>query len=105
MGYYDESTGKYIAIYNGYKVSIIETYAKDSEEEIAKFKALTKDYDVIQNNHLTRLRIKEMLIRKDIVGDKYREEFQDPEDQKLFERVEQETKNQEARKERNREVY
>lgn len=53
VGYYDESTGKYIAIYSGYKLSIIES-GKVTSEDRAKL-------ENIQQLHLNSLRIKEMM--------------------------------------------
>lgn len=92
VGYYDEKTGKYIAIYTGYKLSILES-GNVSEQERSK-------YENIQQLHINNLRIKEML-EVCIVKNGYKKitpeevkailtsEFPEESDQALFDQVSQ----------------
>lgn len=96
MGYYGEN-GKYIPIYNNYTIRILAT-GKLSEET-------KKTYDTISSDWSKKIRINEMITLRDQVGEKYKESFSDEEDQKLFEKVEEEAKNRESRRVRTHETY
>ncbi|MBP9812188.1 transglycosylase SLT domain-containing protein [Candidatus Gracilibacteria bacterium] len=96
VGYYDEN-GKYIAVYSGYSIKIIEV-GKLSDEDNTKYAGL-------ENTYMESIRVREMHERRRVLGDKYKDEFQDDRDKVLFEKVEQYAQNYERRKERAREVY
>lgn len=108
VGYYDESTGKYIAIYNNYKISILESGTVTNEDRVK--------FENIQQLHLNNLRIKEMLevcIAKngykkttpEEVKNILSSEFPDDSDKALFDQVSQKLNSRIARGEHIRESY
>jgi hypothetical protein len=81
MGYYGEN-GKYIPIYNNYSIRILTTGTISEEDK--------KTYDTVSSNWNKKIRINEMIALRDQIGEKYKESFPDEEDQKLFDKVEEE---------------